>query len=191
MLRQIEHWDKRHLRTRTRVNYALTIDQLKSDSMDPNSHKKCIVTKEFTFVSDTTRVFQLGIYGELVRKWIEQACRLIVVFHERHDMRGRLERFFREDSLYERMEEIFYSLMAQFLHSVNFFQYDRIENDEYRNSAGGRIAHILERADNLLGLYGSYLSVQGSSVYADTAEDLIGIREAVSAMQEVFQATDI
>ena len=186
MLRQLYHWDKKHLRTRTKVNYALTLDQLKSDSMDPETHRKCIVTKEFTFVSDTTRVFQLGIYGETVRMWLNRACKLIDVFHERHDMRGRLDKLFREDALYEHMEEIFYTLMGHFLHSINFFQYDRIANDAYRTQAGSKIEAILERADNLLGLYGSYLSLQGTSVYPDTAEDLIGIRDAVSAMQEAF-----
>ena len=190
MLKEILHWDKKHLRTRTKVNYALTIDQLRSDRIDPDSHRKYIVTKEFLFRSDTSRSFQLGVYGEMVRDWVNRACKMIDVFHERHDMRGRLHKIFREDSLYEHMEELFYTVMAQFLHSVNFFQYDRIDNEEYRTQAGGMIESLLMRADNLLALYGSYLSLQGTSVYPDTAADLAGIRNAVAAMQEAFRSAD-
>ena len=189
MLKEIVHWDKKHLRTRTKVNYDQTIDRLKADRPDPESHRKYIVTREFTFRSDTSREFQLGVYGETVRGWIGRANALIVVFHERHDMRSRLDKMFREDALYDHMEEIFYSMMAHFLHAVNFFQYDRIANDGYRTAAGGQIERMLSQADHLLELYGSYLSLQGTAVFPDTAEDLNGIRDAVSAMQEAFRTT--
>ena len=189
MLRDIVNWDKKHLRTRTKVNYDQTIDRLMADKPETDSHRKYIVTKEYLFRSDTSRVFQLGIHGETVRGWLERACRLIVVFHERHDMRSRLEKLFREDALYDHMEEIFYHIMAHFLHFINFFQYDRIENQDYRTAAGAQLERMLDQADHLLEMYGSYLSLQGTAVFPDTAEDLTAIRDAVSAMQEAFRTT--
>lgn len=186
ILRQILAWEKKHLQCRTRVNYNVQIDRLKSDSMDAD-YRNYIVTKEFIFLSDTSRQFNLRGYGEMIRQWLAEAQRLIEVFHERHAMRSKLQKLFREDTLYDRMEEIFYALMAQFLHAVNFFQYDRIESTEYRESAEKQVQHILSRADTLLHCYGSYLSLQGTSIYPDTAEDLADIRDAVDAMQEAFR----
>ena len=63
MLRQIQGWERKHLRTHTKVNYALTVDLLKNDGLD-SDFRKYIITKEYTFVSDTSRTFSLGVYGE-------------------------------------------------------------------------------------------------------------------------------
>ena len=34
MLRQILNWERKHLRSRTKVNYALTVDLLKNNGLD-------------------------------------------------------------------------------------------------------------------------------------------------------------
>gem|GEM_PF-2726064 len=192
MLRQILHWEKKHLRSHTKVNYALTVDLLKNDGLNTD-YRRYILTKEYYFLSDTSRSFPLGNYGETVKGWLTEAGRLIEVFHERHAMRGRLEKTMREDSLYEQMEMVFYGIMAQFLHAVSFFQYDRIANNEYREAGGGQILRLLGRADKLLEYYGSYISLQGAAAFADPYDEITGIQIAVESMQEALRqaGTDI
>ena len=106
MLRQIQNWERKHLRSRTRVNYALTVDLLKSNGLD-SDFRKYILTKEYSYVSDTSHVFELGIYGETVRKWITEACRLIDIFHERHALRGKMDKHLREDGSMSRWNSFF------------------------------------------------------------------------------------
>ena len=185
-LRQIQHWEKKHLRSHTKVNYALTVDLLKNNGMDTD-FRRYILTKEYTFVSDTARTFSLGHFGETVKGWIRRAVQEIDIFHERQAMRGRLDKTQRADALFDRMEEVFYGLMAQFLHAVSFFQYDRIENPAYREYGGGQIMKILERGQQLLDYYGSYLTLQGSSAFAVPYDEIGGIRVAVEAMQDALR----
>ena len=188
ILKQIMHWEKKHLRSRTKVNYGLTVDLLKNNGLD-SEYRKYLITKEFTYLSDSARTFDLGPYGETVRSWITEACKMITVFHERHDMRSRLEKQFRDDNLYEKMEQVFYAIMAQFLHTINFFQYDRIQNESYREAGIRTIARLLGKANLLLEYYGTYLSVQGQSLY-DVGVDEIGtISVAVQAMQDALRQT--
>lgn len=186
LLRQIQNWEKKHLRCRTKVNYALTADLLKTDGLD-SDFRRCILTKEYTFVSDTSRTFALGIFGETVKGWLSEACREIEIFHERHAMRGKLDKSQREDALYEQMEQVFYGLMAQFLHAVTFFQYDRIGNAVYREYGGGQIVRILERGQRLLEYYGSYLSLQGTAAFAEPYDEIGNIQVAVETMQEALR----
>lgn len=188
LLRQIQGWEKKHLRSHTKVNYALTVDLLKTDSMD-SDFRRCILSKEYTFVSDTSRTFSLGIYGETVKGWLSEACREIEIFRERRAMRGKLEKSQREDALYEQMEQVFYGLMAQFLHAVTFFQYDRIKDAVYREYGSGQIMRILERGQRLLEYYGSYLSLQGAAAFAEPYDEIAGIQLAVETMQEALRET--
>lgn len=188
VLKQIMHWEKKHLRSRTKVNYGLTVDLLKNNGLD-SEYRKYLITKEFTYLSDSARTFDLGPYGETVRSWIMEACKMITVFHERHDMRSRLEKQFRDDNLYEKMEQVFYAVMAQFLHTVNFFQYDRIMNESYREAGIRTIAHILARGKMLLEYYGTYLAVQGQAVFPETADEIGSIAVAVQAMQDALRQT--
>ena len=71
-LRQIQHWEKRHLRSHTKVNYALTVDLLKNNGMD-SDFRRYILSKEYTFVSDSARTFSLGVFGETVKNWLQNA----------------------------------------------------------------------------------------------------------------------
>lgn len=186
LLRQIQGWEKKHLRSHTKVNYALTVDLLKNDGLD-SDFRRCILSKEYTFISDTSRTFSLGIYGETVKGWLSEACREIEIFHERHAMRGKLEKSQREDALYEQMEQVFYGLMAQFLHAVTFFQYDRMQDAVYREYGSGQIMRILERGQRLLEYYGSYLSLQGAAAFAEPYDEIAGIQLAVETMQETLR----
>lgn len=188
VLKQILHWEKKHLRIRTKVNYGLTVDLLKNNGMD-SEYRKYLITKEFTYLSDSARTFDLGPYGETVRGWVTEACRMITVFRERHEMRSRLEKQFREDNLYEKMEQVFYAVMAQFLHTVSFFQYDRIMNESYREAGIRTVARILEHGRLLLEYYGTYLSVQGQAVFSETADEIGSISVAVQAMQDALRQT--
>ena len=149
MLRQIQGWERKHLRTHTKVNYALTVDLLKNDGLD-SDFRKYIITKEYTFVSDTSRTFSLGVYGETVKGWLSEACQAIEIFHERQALRGKLDKLLREDSLYFQMDTVFYGLMAQFLPAITFFQYDRIQNPVYREYGSTQIERLLERSRKLL-----------------------------------------
>ena len=186
VLRQIQHWEKKHLRSHTKVNYALTVDLLKNNGMDTD-FRRYILTKEYTFVSDTARTFSLGVFGETVKEWCRRAVQETEIFHERQAMRGRLDKVQRADSLFDRMEDVFYGLMAQFLHAVSFFQYDRIENPAYREYGGGQITRILDRGQQLLDYYGSYLTMQGTAVFAEPYDEIGNIRVAVEAMQEALR----
>lgn len=186
LLRQIQHWEKKHLRSHTKVNYALTVDLLKNEGLDPD-FRRCILSKEYTFVSDTSRTFSLGIFGEHVREWLTEACREIEIFHERHAMRGKLDKMQREDALYEQMEQVFYGLMAQFLHAMTFFQYDRIGDPVYREYGGSQIKRILARGQRLLEYYGAYLSLQGAAAFADPYDEISSIQIAVETMQEMLR----
>ena len=188
VLRQILHWEKKHLRSRTKVNYGLTADLLLRGGMD-SEYRRYLITKEYTYLSDTSRTFDLGPYGEIVKAWITEACRLITVFHERHALRSKLTKQFREDALYEKMEQLFYAFMAQFLHTVSFFQYDRIMNESYRTAGMRTVARILERARVLLEYYGTYLSVQGQSLFADVPDEIGNISLAVESMQQALRET--
>ena len=188
MLRQIQSWERKHLRSRTRVNYALTVDLLKNNGMD-SDFRKYIVTKEFSYVSDTSRVFELGPYGETVKEWITGACSLIDIFHERHAMRGKMEKELREDSLYEQMEQLFYALMARFLHTVSFFQYDRIAQESYRNAGVRLIRRIQAEAQKLLDYYGAYLSLQNAASFSEPYDEVSSIQLAVESMQEALRQT--
>ncbi|MCR4759573.1 MAG: hypothetical protein K5705_04795 [Oscillospiraceae bacterium] len=186
MLRQILNWERKHLRSRTKVNYALTVDLLKNNGLD-SDFRKYIVTKEYSYVSDTSRVFDLGHYGETVKSWLTEACSLIDIFHERHALRGKMEKHLREDGLYEQMERLFYSLMSGFLHTISFFQYDRIMQESYRNAGICLIRRTLGQAQKLLDYYGSYLSLQGSASLADPSDEVGNIQLAVESMQEALQ----
>ena len=188
VLKQILGWEKKHLRSRTKVNYGLTADLLIHCGLD-SEYRKYLITKEFTFLSDSARTFDLGPYGELVKAWMTEACRQITVFRERHAMRSRLDKKLREDSLYEKMEQVFYAVMAQFLHTINFFQYDRIMNESYRDAGVRTVARILERGRLLLEYYGTYLSVQGQSTFAEVGDEIGDISLAVQAMQDALRQT--
>lgn len=188
MLRQIQRWEKKHLRSHTKVNYALTVDLLKNDAMD-SDFRRYILNKEYYYLSDTSRTFSLGVFGETVKGWLTQACREIEIFHERHAMRAKLEKSQREDSLYEQMEQVFYGIMSQFLHAVSFFQYDRITNEVYREQGGGQIERLLNRAERLLDYYGSYLSLQGAAAFAETYDEIGSIQIAVETMQDALRQT--
>ncbi|MBR4200549.1 MAG: hypothetical protein IKQ91_04635 [Oscillospiraceae bacterium] len=186
MLRQIQSWERKHLRTHTKVNYALTVDLLKNDGMD-SDFRKYIITKEYTFVSDTSRTFSLGVFGETVKGWLTEACRKIEIFHERQALRGKLDKVQREDSLYYEMDTVFYGLMAQFLHAITFFQYDRITNPVYREYGSAQIQRILERCEKLLEYYGSYISLQGATAFAEPYDEISSIQIAVETMQETLR----
>ena len=188
VLKQIMNWEKKHLRSRTKVNYGLTADLLLHGGMD-SEYRKYLITKEYTYLSDTARSFDLGPFGEIVKAWSTEACRQITVFHERHAMRAKLEKQFREDSLYEKMEQLFYAYMAQFLHAVSFFQYDRIKNESYRQAGMRTVARILGQAQMLLEHYGTYLSVQGQTLFADMQDEIGSISLAVESMQEALRQT--
>ena len=188
VLKQITVWEKKHLRSRTKVNYGLTADLLMHGGLD-SEYRKYLITKEFTYLSDSARTFDLGPYGELVKAWITEACRLITVFRERHAMRSRLEKQFREDNLYEKMEQVFYAVMAQFLHTINFFQYDRIMNESYREAGTRTVARLLGKANMLLEYYGTYLSVQGQALFDGTGDEIAAISLAVQSMQDALRQT--
>lgn len=185
-LRQIQHWEKKHLRSHTKVNYALTVDLLKNNGMDTD-FRRYILTKEYTFVSDTARTFSLGSCGETVRGWIRSAVQEIEIFRERQAMRGRLDKALRADSLFDRMEQVFYGLMEQFLHAVSFFQYDRIADPVYREYGSAQIMRLLERGTKLLEYYGSYLSLQGAAAFAEPYDEIGSIQVAVEAMQDALR----
>lgn len=187
-LRQIQHWERKHLRSHTKVNYALTVDLLKNNGMDTD-FRRYILTKEYTFISDTARTFSLGNFGETVRNWLHSAVQEIEIFHERQAMRGKLDKTLRADSLFDQMEQVFYGLMAQFLHAVSFFQYDRIGNAVYREYGSAQIKRILDRGTQLLEYYGSYLSMQGAAAFAEPIDEIGNIKIAVESMQEALRET--
>ncbi|MBR5362156.1 MAG: hypothetical protein IK134_02365 [Oscillospiraceae bacterium] len=188
-LRQIQHWEKKHLRSHTKVNYALTVDLLKNNGMDTD-FRRYILTKEYTFVSDSARTFSLGNFGETVKGWIRRCVQEIDIFHERQAMRGKLSKTQKADTLFDQMEQVFYDLMAQFLHAVSFFQYDRIGNPTYREYDGGQITRILDRGQQLLDYYGSYLTMQGAAAFAEPFDEIGSIQVAVEAMQEALRQAD-
>lgn len=188
-LRQIQHWEKKHLRSHTKVNYALTVDLLKNNGMDTD-FRRYILTKEYTFVSDSSRTFSLGNFGETVKGWIRRGVQEIDIFHERQAMRGKLSKTQKADALFYQMEQVFYGLMAQFLHAVSFFQYDRIGNPAYREYGGGQITRILDRGQQLLDYYGSYLTLQGAAAFAEPFDEIGSIQVAVEAMQEALRQVD-
>ncbi len=188
-LRQIQHWEKKHLRSHTKVNYALTVDLLKNNGMDTD-FRRYILTKEYTFVSDSSRTFSLGNFGETVKGWIRRGVQEIDIFHERQAMRGKLSKTQKADALFDQMEQVFYGLMAQFLHAVSFFQYDRIGNPAYREYGGGQITRILDRGQQLLDYYGSYLTLQGAAAFAEPFDEIGSIQVAVEAMQEALRQVD-
>ena len=188
-LRQIQHWEKKHLRSHTKVNYALTVDLLKNNGMDTD-FRRYILTKEYTFVSDSSRTFSLGNFGETVKGWIRRGVQEIDIFHERQAMRRKLSKTQKADALFDQMEQVFYGLMAQFLHAVSFFQYDRIGNPAYREYGGGQITRILDRGQQLLDYYGSYLTLQGAAAFAEPFDEIGSIQVAVEAMQEALRQVD-
>lgn len=190
ILRQIQSWDKKHLRSHTKVNYALTVDLLKNDGMD-SDFRRYILTKEYYYVSETSRTFALGNYGETVKSWFTQADHVIDVFHERHAMRSKLDKTLRDDELFEQMEQVFYGIMAQFLHAVRFFQYDRIENPAYREQGGGQITRLLNRAETLLEYYGSYLTLQGAAAFEEPFDEVSSIQIAVETMQDALRRSEM
>ncbi len=185
-LKQIQHSEKKHLRRNTKVNYKLTADLIARGDLNTD-FRKYLVTKEYAYLSDTSKVFPLYRYGEYVKGWFTKANNLIDVFHERHAMRAKLDKQFREDSLYEQMEQVFYGIMAQFLHAVNFFQYDRVTDNSYRSAAGAQVFRLLNKAGVLLEHYGSYLSLQGAAAFSDSSEEISGIQLAVESMQDALR----
>lgn len=185
-LRQIEHWEKRHLRSHTKVNYALTVDLLKNNGMDTD-FRRYILSKEYTFVSDSARTFSLGIFGETVKGWVQNAVREINIFHERQAMRRKLDKTMRTDSLYDQMEQVFYGVMTQFLQLISFFQYDRIADPVYREYGNAQILRILAQGQQLLEYYGSYLTMQGTAAFTNSAEEIADIQIAVESMQETLR----
>ena len=189
ILRQIEIWEKKHLRSHTKVNYGLTFDLIQHDDLN-TEYRKLLVTKDYYYVSDTSRRFQLMGFGETVKSWLTEASRSITVFRERHAMRSRLSKEQRDDTLYDRMEQVYYGFMAQFLHAISFFQYDRIANEAYRTGADQKIKLILGKANALLEYYGSYLSLQGASAFVQPDDEIAGIRVAVESMQEALRFAD-
>ncbi len=190
ILRQIENWEKKHLKSHTKVNYALTLDLLKNNDLD-SEYRRCLLIKEYTFVSDTARTFPLGVFGENVKNWTTKAIQEIEIFHERQAMRRRLDKTQRADTLYDQMEQLFYDLMAQFLHAVSFFQYDRIDNAEYRAAGNAQILRILARGVQLLEYYGSYLSLQSAATFTETYDEIGDIRIAVEAMQDALRQNGV
>lgn len=188
VLRQLQDWGKKHLRMRTKVNYNFTLPADKAVNKNRNGeYRHHFITKDYEFVSDTAQHFSLGTYGETIKEWLNGIGHLISVFRERRAMREQLEKFLRDDVLYDRMEQVFYELAAQMLHLLSFCQYDRIANDKYREMIQKRIAKLLERAQTLLEYYGSYLSLQGSSAYADETIEIDRIQIAVESMQETLE----
>ncbi len=187
-LRQLQDWGKKHIRMRTKVNYnfALTADEALNGNRN-DEYRRYFITKEYEYISDTSRHFPLGEYGETVKEWMHSVSHLIEVFHERHDMRAQLDKLLRDDPLYDRMEEIFYTFAARILHLFCFFQYDRISNDQYRETMQKQIGKLIQRADLLLDYYGSYLSFQVSSAYTDDTDEIDHIQIAVEAMQEALE----
>lgn len=187
-LRQIEHWEKKHLRTHTKVNYGLTIDLLKNSEL-ASDYRRCLLEKEYTYVSDSSSTFPLGLFGKTVCEWLEKAEREIEIFHERQSMRGKLDKTQRSDSLFDQMEQIFYDLMAQFLHAVSFFQYDRISNAAYSEAGSRQIMRILVSGAQLLEYYGSYLTLQTASAFSEPYDEIGSVKIAVEAMQEALRQT--
>ena len=185
-LRQIQHWEKRHLRSHTKVNYALTVDLLKNNGMD-SDFRRYILSKEYTFVSDSARTFSLGVFGETVKNWLQNAEQQINIFHERQAMRRKLDKVQRADSLYDQMEQVFYGVMTQFLQMISFFQYDRIADPVYREFGNTQIMRILAHAQQLLDYYGSYLTMQGTAGFTNSAEEIANIQIAVESMQETLR----
>lgn len=185
MLRQLLEWGKKHIRMRTKVNYnfALTADDALNGNRN-DEYRRCFVTKEYEYISDTSRHFPLGEYGETVKEWMKRINHIAEVFHERHDMRAQLDKLLRDDPLYDRMEEIFYDLAAVLLHFLSFFQFDRIGNTHYRETMQDQINRLMQRADLLLDYYGSYLSFQATSAYSDDTDEIDHIQIAVDAMRE-------
>ncbi len=187
-LRQLQDWGKKHIRMRTKVNYnfALTADEALNGNRN-DEYRRYFITKEYEYISDTSRHFPLGEYGETVRDWVLSIHRLAEVFRERHDMRAQLEKLLRDDPLYDRMEEIFYTFTARILHLLSFFQFDRIGNEQYRETMQNQIEKLMQRTELLLDYYGSYLSFQVSSAYTDDTDEIDHIRIAVEAMQEALE----
>lgn len=190
-LRQLQDWEKKHLRMHTKVNYnyALTADAALNNNRN-DEYRKFFVTKEYEFVSETARRFPLGTHGETVKEWLHGICQQIEVFRERHAMRMQLDKMLRDDPLYDNMEQVFYTLAAQMLHLLNFFQYDRIGNDKYRAAMQKHIAKLMQRAEQLLEYYGSYLSLQGTAAaIPDDAPEIDRIQIAVESMQDALEQT--
>ena len=188
-LRQLQDWERKHLRMHTKVNYnyALTADDAVRNNRN-DEYRKLFVTKEYEFISDTSRHFALGQYGGTVRDWLHGFCHQIEVFRERHAMRGRLDRLLREDSLYDSMEQLFYTFSAQMLHLLDFCQYDRIANDEYRTAIQKHVDKLMQRTEQLLDCYGAYLSFQGTSAaLPDDSQEIERIQIAVESMQEALE----
>ncbi|MBR6107559.1 MAG: hypothetical protein IKQ39_06085 [Oscillospiraceae bacterium] len=190
-LRQLQDWEKKHLRMHTKVNYnyALTADAALNSNRN-DEYRKFFVTKEYEFVSETSRRFPLGRHGETVKEWLHGICQQIEVFRERHAMRGQLDRILRDDPLYDSMEQVFYTLAAQMLHLLNFFQYDRIANDKYRATMQKHIGRLMQRSEQILEYYGAYLTIQGTpAAVTDDAPELDRIQIAVESMQDALEQT--
>ena len=188
-LRQLQDWERKHLRMHTKVNYnyALTADDAVRNNRN-DEYRKLFVTKEYEFISDTSRHFALGQYGGTVRDWLHGIYQQIEVFRERHAMRMQLDKMLRDDPLYDNMEQVFYTLAAQMLHLLNFFQYDRIGNDKYRAAMQKHIAKLMQRTEQLLDCYGAYLSFQGTSAaLLDDSPEIERIQIAVESMQEALE----
>ena len=101
-------------------------------------------------------------------------------------MRRKLDKVQRADSLYDQMEQVFYGVMTQFLQMISFFQYDRIADPVYREFGNTQIMRILAHAQQLLDYYGSYLTMQGTAGFTNSAEEIANIQIAVESMQETL-----
>ena len=190
-LRQLQEWQKKHLRMHSKVNYnyALTADAAINGNRN-DEYRRTLVVKEFYYVSDTSRRFPLGKYGAVVEGWVLRSNHLIDVFRERHALRMKLRRELRDDLMFDQIEQTFYGIMVQLLHAYSFFQYDRIENDAYRNAGDAQITQLLDRCEQLLEHYGSYLSMQGAEIFAAPYDDVSSIQIAIETMEDALQEPD-
>jgi len=186
ILKQLRTWEADHLRLSTRVRYV-SPDRNNNDAPGFSGMPRCIVFREYEFISDSKKRFALGEHGEAVAEWIQQINREIDIFYDRQAMRSRLNKSLRKDTVYDRMEQLFYSLGEQAYHLLCFFQYDRIADDQYREAMQKQIGTLMTQLDNVLDYYSSYLDILGTSVSMANDEEIDQIRIAVESMKDALE----
>lgn len=106
-------------------------------------------------------------------------------FEQRLKQRRRLEKQLRDDPLFDRMEDLYYTLTTQILQTLTVCSFECLKDTTYQPRRV--LQELMERNQNLLRYYSDYLFALTQATFRDTQQDREMIAQTVLAMADVVR----
>lgn len=185
-LKKLIPWVKKHART-SEESMLLDIEEWKTKHLVQRVFNK---HRTLCYLSDAGNVFQLGVYKERITKISSSAEQTVKGFRERRQSRKKLARDLRKDSLLDQIERAFLTAIGQYYNGLHMFQYERLDEPEYAETAFAQMEQNLANAQEFNRHYSDYMLAltQSATMNLDSERELIaqavlGLETAVADIQ--------